>query len=423
MKRQHALAAFSTLMVATLLSACGGGDDSAAPAPAPAPAPSASSFTQTATWAATVPAAGTSVCYDFDTQAEVPGCAGTAWDLKLTNSARGTSLWTNGGVSGAGNGAAVGGPFDFTWADLQTWQNGSTDPDGGALPPQAYLKDASSSVFTGDNPIQAAAFEYGVNGDHLLYPNYRTFLITTQSSSADNIGTNDDPVFALQVTGYYGGAGGTTSGHPSFRWVDRTAPSVVRNGTVDASAGWAYYNLNDGDVVTAEGDWHIAFNRYNIKLNGGQSGPATLAGFVGKTAAGFYDANGAPVAAKFTAATNLEDTRADLSDPDLAVPANASGWIKDSITSPLNPQPTGSYPNPLDFGWYSYYPTAEAAAAAGLPSVAHLLKANPDGAVLLRSGEGNSYARVHLTEIRYADPNQSTSQQTWTFQLEIQPRP
>ncbi|MGN5476080.1 HmuY family protein [Cupriavidus basilensis] len=130
-------------------------------------------------------------------------------------------------------------------------------------------------MFSGTNDIASAAFEYGVGGanDHLLYPNFRTFLITTDSTRPDPVGSASSPVYALQVTGYYGGAGGTTSGNPSFRWVDRSdASQTVRTAQVNAAGDWVYYDLQAGAVTTAAGNWHIAFNRYNFKLNGGEVG-------------------------------------------------------------------------------------------------------------------------------------------------------
>src|SRR5262249_8026359 len=154
------------------------------------------------------------------------------------SSGRTGSLWTNSGTSGTGAGGAFGGPFDHTWTALAAWLNGTTDPVSGAIPATLFFKDAASGVFTGSNSIQAAAFEYGVAGetDHKLYPTYRTFLITTDNSKADTTSTVATSVFALQVTGYYGGAGGTTSGYPSFRWVDTAAPATVKTATVNASA-------------------------------------------------------------------------------------------------------------------------------------------------------------------------------------------
>ena len=45
----------------------------------------------------------------------------------------------------------------------------------------------------------------------------------------------------------------------------------------------------------------------------------------------------------------------------------------------------------------------------------------PERGALVRGGEGNTYARMRLEEIRYADINSATSAQTWTFRFEIQP--
>ncbi|MNV48486.1 hypothetical protein D3C71_1403930 [compost metagenome] len=306
---------------------------------------------------------------------------------------------------------------------MQAWKNGTTDPVAGAIPATAFAIDSAKGVFTGSNSIASAAFEYGVGGsnDHLLYPTYRTFVITSDSSSASTAGIIGAPVFALQLTGYYGGASGTTSGHPSFRWVDRSAPTVERTATVNASGSdWVYYDLAAGAQSSASGTWHIAFNRYNVKLNGGESNPAgKVAGFLGKTPAGFYDTAGTPIAAQFTAANNLAATAADLSASDLALPTSAAGWVKDATASKLQAASTGAFPK-LNYGWFTYYGSAQAATDAGLP-VQHVIAANSDNASLLRGGEGNTYARFHLTKVSYATPTVATSQQTWTINFDVQP--
>ncbi len=414
--------AFGTIVLTMTLAACGGGEDGGTPTPTPPPVTNPG-FTQSATWSVVLPAAGNSLCYDFNAKAVVADCTGKAWDLKLKSSGRTSTFWTNSGTSGTGEGGAFGGPFDHSWAELQKWENATTDPVAGAIPSTLFFKDAASGVFTGSNEIASTAFEYGIGGstDHLLYPNYRTFLITSDSSSADTTGTPASPVFALQVTGYYGGSGGTTSGHPSFRWIDRNAPGDVRTATVNASVDWVYYDLVAGATSTASGTWHIAFNRYTFKLNGGESGSGKVAGFLAKTPAGFYDPAGTPITAKFTDASNLVSTAADLNAPDLTLPSSASKWVKDTASSPLQPAYTGTYPNPLDYGWFTYYPTATAAGSAGLPAIAHLIRANSEAAGLLRGGEGNTYARFHVTQILYADPNDAASQQTWTIEFDVQP--
>lgn len=422
------LSLLTAMAASVFLSGCGG-DSSPAPAPpqtpppppAPAPAPT-SAFTRSATWSFVLPAPGTSLCYDVDAQAEVAGCSGNAWDLKVTSSGGTATLWTNSGTSGSGNGGAFGGPFDHTWAELSTWMNGTTDPVDGALPAAVFFADSASGVFTGSNDIQSAIFEYGLGGetDHLLYPNDRVFLITTDSTAATTASTADTHVFQLQVTGYYGGAGGTSSGYPTIRWIDTATPGDVKTATLNATAGWVYVDLVNGATVAATYPWQIAFNRYNVKLNGGQSGSGKVAGFLGATPAGFYGADGKPVAAKFRSATPA-DTLADLTSATTAKPASASAWVKDGTASALDPAYMGTYPAALDYGWFTYYPTAAAASAAGLPAVAHLVSADAGNAALLRTGEGTGYARLHLAKIQYADPTDATSAQTWTFQFDVQP--
>ncbi|OVZ64761.1 hypothetical protein CDO44_00690 [Pigmentiphaga sp. NML080357] len=405
----------------------GGGGDGGGTTPTPT-----SKFTQSGEWKFTLPAAGGSICYDFDTKTEVAACSGTAWDLKVSSGGRSATLWTNSGVSGSGKGGAFGGPFDHTWTELRTYLDATVDPaSGSSLPAAVYAADTAASVFTGTNDIQSAAFEYDVAGDHRLYPNFRVFLITTNSSATTG-GAGTPPVttgpnvFALQVTGYYGGAAGTTSGYPSIRWIARESGALIKTATINATSGWVYYDLANARVVGESDAWHIAFNRYTFKLNGGTSGSGTVAGFVGKTPAGFYDADGNPIKSKFTVTTNLTDTQPDLTATDIAVPSSVSAWVKDSTASVLNPAYRGTYiprvkEEPLQFGWYTYYPTAALASAAGLPSTAHIIAANPENGSLIKNGEGGSYTRLRLSSVTYANPADYNSAQTWTISYDLQP--
>jgi len=423
MNHKPSFFAFGAVACAAFLAGCGSGGDDAVDTPPVA----TTEFTQSGEWKFVLPASGTSICYDLEAKAVVADCTGAKWDLKVKSSGMTASLWTNGGTSGTGTGGAFGGPFDHTWAELQTWKNGTTDPTSGAIPATVFLADSAASVFTGKNDIQSAAFEYGVTGastDHSLYPNFRVFLVTTDSAAASNVGTATSPVYALQVIGYYGTAGtpptsvGSTSGIVTFRYADRNG-GAAQTATVDARAGWVYYDLKSNTVSSATGTWQVAFNRYNVKLNGGESGTGTVAGFVGKTPAGFYNTDGTVVAAKFSATTNVADTLADLTATDIAVPARASSWVKDSLASALNPAYKGTYPAALDYGWYTYYPTVDTATAAGV--VQHQIKAQADRAALIRTGEGTGYARFQLASIVYADPASATSAQTWTIKYDLQP--
>ena len=215
---------FTVLPVAlavAVLTACGGGGgggDSVTPPvnppvnPPQPPVTDSSSFSKKIEWKFALPAAGSAICYDFDAQAEVADCSGKAWDLKVQSGGRTAELFSNSGASGPGAGGAFGSPFTHSWSELQGWKDALIDPTSGPIPATLYFPDAAGSVFSGSNAIASGVFEYGIGGDsdHLLYPNHRVFLVTTHSALADTVGTAAAPVYALQVTGYYGGPGGTT---------------------------------------------------------------------------------------------------------------------------------------------------------------------------------------------------------------------
>ncbi len=425
----------ATAVALAALAACGGGGGGGSnpstptptvtptvtPSTTPTNTPSTSKFTQSQQWTFARPASG-AVCYDFDAGLQTADCTGTAWDVKVVSAGRTASLFTNSGPSGTGQGAALGTPFDYTWDALRTYTDATKDPASGqTVPAVAWIADSASSVFSGSNAIQSAAFEYDLNGDHRLSPNFRTFLITSNSTSTD-ISSSADKVYALQVTGYYGSPTATASGWPSFRFVDLANPGTVLStpaGGINASSGWVYYNLASNSISSEAGTWQIAFNRYSIKLNGGTSGSGAVAGFLSKTPAGFYDASGTPSTAKFNATSNLADTLPDLTGSQTG-PTAANKWVKDTIGSQLTPTYTGSYPAALNYGWFSYAPTASAIPGLGQ----HQLKANEQAATLVRSGSGNSYARMHLSNISYAPADPAyNGQQTWTINFDVQPAP
>lgn len=439
--------AVMAIALAVFLSACGGGGGGSDSSNTSTAASSSSSFTQTATWAVALPAAGAAVCYDIDNKAPAD-CSGADWDLKLKSGGRTGTLWTNSGssASASGNkGGTLGSPFNYLWADLQKWTRATRMPGETAdIPAQAWLLDSVKNAFAGTNSIGSSAFEYGVGGDnHQMWPSYRTYVITTDNSKAYTDSNNADgvKVFTLQVTGYYGGSNGITSGYASFRFAERldasTYGAVQTVSGLDARSAWVYYDLINNTVVDTPtaGNWHIAFNRYSVKLNNGDatvgSGPGTggkMGGFVGMVPAGFYDGSGNPVVSAFTSATAANDTLPDLASGALSLPASASKWIKDAFSSPLNPDSKIVSGSPMtgnmvaSYGWYTYYMGATEAAAAGL-GAAHMIKANPENGSMLRSAASDSYARFHLKQISYADNSDSSSQQTWTFEFDIQPKP
>jgi len=123
----------------------------------------------------------------------------------------------------------------------------------------------------------------------------------------------------------------------------------------------------------------------------------------------------------------FKDSNAYVStEIDLKVAINTTNikWGSNNITSILNSILNsifqGTYPQKLSYGWYNYYPTLSATQADGLQA-AHMLKANSEGATIIRENKGNSYARLHLTDVKYADLSNASSATTWTFELDIQP--
>lgn len=400
------LFALSTL--SGLLIACGGGGDGSSGhngTSNPPPANSTDLFSLKGKQWSITPTANQTYCYDIDTQAEV-SCSGNDWDLKFAMGTRTPLLFSNSGVSGSGNGGVLYSPFDATWANLSKEKDAT---QGGSLPAQAWSLDAYSNAFMDSASGNNSFFEYNLFGDHRMSPNFKTFLVTTDSSSKAVIGTYEKPVFAVQIYNYYQGS---TSGYISIRYINTQQPYDIKTLTIDATQGWNYVDLTTGmSSKNATGPWQLAFNRYNVQQNQG------VGSMIASQPAGFYSADGQPVIEKFKDSHAYVTTEADLK---AAVNTSNIKWGSNSINSILNPTFKGVYPQKLSYGWYNYYPTLSAAQADGLQA-AHMLKANPESASLIRGNKGNSYARLHLTDIHYADPANASSATTWTFELDIQP--
>lgn len=155
----------------------------------------------TLTFTGSIPAAGGVACFDFDTDATVDCDTSDNWDLQVGFEGRDIILRSNSGPSGDGNGGVFG-PFE--WSELSTYTSATTDPDSNNISAR-YTADASSGIFT-----TSSWYAYNLEGAHQLWPNYRVYLIDTDSTDAQA------PVYALQVTSYYGADG--TSGQPTIRW-------------------------------------------------------------------------------------------------------------------------------------------------------------------------------------------------------------
>jgi hypothetical protein len=120
-------------------------------------------------------------CVDFDTAAIVD-CTSADWDysLETASSGRGYLVRTNGGESGTGSGGAYGPLTESESAEV-------------SLNYISYYisQDRTQGVFD-----QYVPFEYGINNDHFMYANFRTYVIKTDAQS-----------FNVRLTDYYNGAG------------------------------------------------------------------------------------------------------------------------------------------------------------------------------------------------------------------------
>ena len=415
------------LVAALTMTACGGdsgssGDDNGSADPSPG-AGETTAFTDSAQWVV-APQANSENCFDFESNGNVD-CSGTAWDLKLVMGTLTPDFFTNSGESGEGDGGTLGSPFEYSWATLQQFASGMEDNEGNALNIRSYLADSLDNAFTdSSNAIGSAFLEY--TETHQLLANYGVILVTTDSSTAFT--ESDSNVFAVQITGYYGGGSGSESGHISLRWInvgDYTSgtDTTVHTATVDATSysDWTHFDLATGTVVDSPdaSNWQLAFQRYFVKTNSGVSGEGTVGSFFAQQPDGFYDAEGNAITAAFSDSSVIaaaEDALTDTSGwAEWTTGQRGTSWNTDAAFSSLNPDSRGGYPNLIHYGFYSYDPTGDVASAE------HMVVAAPDNGVMLRSGDGNSYARVHLTSVTYADSTDPYSQSTWTFDFEVQP--
>lgn len=396
------------LAAAVLLAACGGSSSSSNDKNPPAE----SKFTKTATWTFEQDLTQEKTeCFDFDTDSIV-ACEGTTWDVKMVHGSSGSAtpnFYTNSGESGEGKGAAMGGPFDYDWEKLKGFTDGNVDDNGDTVPEMAFMIDGIDNAFTD------ALFEYD-HDTHRMEPTYNVFVVTTDAgqklTDIDGLGT----AFAVQATSYFGGDTGNQSGNITLRYVDVAGDpsdsSAVQTLEIDATSetDWAHYAFSDNGLTKVDApagnNWHIAFQRYTVKTNSGISGGGAAGAFAAKAPEEDTEA------AYLAALTNQGDSWGW---------GARSAWGADGISSSLNPPYQGSYPNAMDFGFYKYYPTDAAGEAVGLTQ--HMLGANTENGAMIRSGEGNTYARMQIASIEYAEVDEDeqpyNGQRTYTIEFDV----
>lgn len=187
--------------------------------------------------------------------------------------------------------------------------------------------------------------------------------------------------------------------------VEEQPESTITSKIIDAtsSSAYTYFNLNTGEVVDLTEDqaaqsqeWHVGFKRTGLKLNGGTSGPGNVVGAVAIAQDDFYDGSEANISV-FTNATPESEEEHLLSVIELASLEFQSDADVSAITSS-----DATIGTTIDKGWYNYN------------FVQHSAAVNSDNHWLLRSSEGNSYAKFHATALDSSDGLKVT------FEFEVQ---
>ncbi|MCP1727582.1 hypothetical protein J2T60_001582 [Natronospira proteinivora] len=165
--------------------------------------------------------------------------------------------------------------------------------------------------------------------------------------------------------------------------------------TLDAtdSDQWTHLNLDNGEVVSAEQDWHIAARRTDLKLNGGASGEADVVGALIQAQEDYYDDEGNPDPNIFLnrqADDELDTLLAEFDEPD------DQDWYREHIT------------NAFDDDWYLYDP------ASGN------MEANSNLGWLVRGHDGESYAALVVEDFLFRT-RAGEGVEAIEFDLRVQP--
>lgn len=159
-----------------------------------------------------------------------------------------------------------------------------------------------------------------------------------------------------------------------------------------AATKTVYLNLETGAMVEEGGDWHIAANRLNFKVNSGASGSGRVGGALAITQDDFYDGNGDADANVFTNATaNSEQEHL------LGILEEPSAWQEDAFASAFGSSDTWSR---YDF-------------ASGV------ISEKADVGFLVRSAEGDSYARMRVVDFNFPT-REGQGIEGFTFEFDVQ---
>lgn len=148
---------------------------------------------------------------------------------------------------------------------------------------------------------------------------------------------------------------------------------------LDASAGWAFLSLEQAAEVTVNDDWDLAFFGTSTRVNPGRVSSALLA-----EQGEFYDDEGDALANIFTNSTASSEQEHLFASYELS-----------SVTFDTEATDAALGRDGSNFYDYNF--------------MTHVVSANDDAWWVVRSAEGNSFAKLNVTNVTYADDSLSLS--------------
>lgn len=164
-----------------------------------------------------------------------------------------------------------------------------------------------------------------------------------------------------------------SSDTPNTGDVNDTSGVQVARVNAASHSDWVYLNLDSGQQVSEQDDWHLALQRSNIKLNGGVSGTGKVTGAVLDAQDEFYQ-DGEANSSVFSNASADSEAQALLTEFDLT----SVQWSSDSYRTAMQ-------------DWYVYNPTT------------HQISAPQQSGWLVRHADGETYSKVRITELSYSN--------------------
>ncbi|WP_169579626.1 HmuY family protein [Saccharospirillum impatiens] len=141
---------------------------------------------------------------------------------------------------------------------------------------------------------------------------------------------------------------------------------------LDASNDWAFLSLGQAAEVTVDDEWDLAFSTTSVRVNSERAASALLA-----DQSDFFDAEDKPVTNVFTNATANSEQEHLLASYDLA-----------SVTFSTETTDAALGRDGENFYNYNF--------------MTHVVSANDDAWWVVRSAEGDSFAKLNVVEVSFA---------------------